>query len=70
MLEGLEVSVEGLERNAPGLGSLLEELGVVNTLSTRDDLLTANEHIVAVAVSLRNRGAGEPHTLSLGSGMV
>lgn len=59
--EGLEVAVQRLEGDAAGLGSLREELGVVDSLGAGDDLLAANEDIVGVGelLAMRREGRGD-----------
>lgn len=53
--EGLEIGVQRLDGNAAGLGSLGEELGIVDSLSTGHDFLSANEDIVGVGELLAMR---------------
>mmetsp|Transcript_23133 Transcript_23133/g.59104 ORF Transcript_23133/g.59104 Transcript_23133/m.59104 type:complete len:476 (-) Transcript_23133:597-2024(-) len=48
--EGVDVRRDGLQRHAPHLGALGEQLGVVDALRARDDLLAADEHVVRVGV--------------------
>jgi len=50
--EGVEVGFDGGEFDFVGLGLGLQHLRVVHSLRSRANLLTANEHIVAVGVSL------------------
>ena len=46
--EGLEIAVQRLDGDTAGLGSLSEEVGIVDSLGSRDDFLSANEDIVGV----------------------
>lgn len=46
--EGLEISLQRVERDAMGLGTLREELGVMDTLGSRDDFLSTDEDIEGV----------------------
>ena len=46
--EGVNVGLNFMEVNAPCLGSLNNELGLMDALSTRQDLLTTDEEIIAV----------------------
>jgi hypothetical protein len=50
ILEGIDVILNGRDRDLVCGGSLCKELGVVNTLSSRSDLLTTHEEVVRVCV--------------------
>lgn len=52
VLEGIDVVLDGGNIDSAGLGSGGEELGVVDSLSSRSDFLTSHEEIVRVGVSV------------------
>lgn len=52
ILESLDVILNGRNFKTALLGSLLQEYGVVNTLSTGSDLLTSHEEVVRVGEAL------------------
>ena len=58
MREGLEVSLQRVERDAVSLGTLREKLGVMDTLGSRDNFLSTDEDI---------EGVGELLSVSLGN---
>lgn len=48
MREGLQVTLQGVQRHSVSLGALSQQFGIVNTLSSRDNLLSADEDIEGV----------------------
>ena len=50
ILEGIDIFLNGSDRDLVCGGSLSKELGVMNSLSSRSDLLTTHEEVVRVSV--------------------
>ena len=50
VLEGIDIFLDGVDRNFVSGGSLGQELGLVNTLGSRCNFLTTHEKVVGVSV--------------------
>ena len=51
ILEGIDVGLDGVNGDSVGAGALAQKVGIVDSLSARQYLLSTHEHVIAVAVS-------------------
>ncbi len=51
MLEGVDISLNGVNRDLPVLSSFDQQIHIVHSLGARHDLLSANEQVVGVGAS-------------------